>query len=146
MPWLLQSKLLKMIKLKDLLESRLNSEWDKKYPVAGHVVDGREVLPNVDNMSSIGASIGDDYTILKGIREVSMSEFAVSGRDHTVFGDNKITKLTQIIEHSKKTSPLIVVIDDEGPYILEGWHRISALKRLGAKSFPALVVVDHGDS
>ena len=33
-------------------------------------------------------------------------------------------------------------MDRKGPYILEGGHRYSALKLLGAKSFPALVVVD----
>jgi len=36
-------------------------------------------------------------------------------------------------------------VDEKGPYVLEGSHRISALKRLGAQSFPALVVVGLDD-
>ena len=34
---------------------------------------------------------------------------------------------------------------DKGPYILEGGHRFDALKLLGKKSFPALVVIDTSE-
>lgn len=130
-----------MIKLKEIITN--TDELDKKYPLAGRVVDGREILPNIDNTSSISASLGTNYSILKGIREVPMKDFpGVSGNDKSLSDDNKIGRLADIIGKSNKISPLIVVIDSEGPYILEGWHRISALKRLNAKSFPALVVVD----
>jgi len=44
------------------------------------------------------------------------------------------------------TSPLIVVIDSDGPYILEGATRIDAIYNLGIKTFPALVVIDKEDS
>jgi hypothetical protein len=37
---------------------------------------------------------------------------------------------------------VIVVIDSEGPYVLEGGYRFDALRELGAQSFPARVVVD----
>jgi hypothetical protein len=37
---------------------------------------------------------------------------------------------------------LIVAIDKQGPYILEGSTRIDALYNLGVKTFPALVVYD----
>ena len=138
----MRSNLHTMIKLKELLTN--TDEWEKKYPVAGRVVDGREVLPNVDNTSSISASLGDNYTILRHIREVPISDFhGVTGRDYDARTDDKIGRLADIIKQSNKISPLIVVVDSEGPYILEGWHRVSALKRLNAKSFPALVVIDH---
>lgn len=57
--------------------------------------------------------------------------------------EERITKdLAEQILLSKEVDPLIVVEDAEGPYILEGAHRFDALRELGAKSFPALVVLD----
>jgi hypothetical protein len=52
--------------------------------------------------------------------------------------------LAEEIKQSGEVNPLIVMIDEEGPYILEGGHRYDALKILGAKSFPAIVVIDEG--
>jgi hypothetical protein len=70
-------------------------------------------------------------------------EFNISGKSYSVENDKYIEQLTDKIRVSKQISPLIVVIDKEGPYILEGSHRIDALKRLDAKSFPALIVIDY---
>ena len=43
-------------------------------------------------------------------------------------------------------TPLIVVVGRDGiPYILEGSTRVEALAKLGAKSFPALVVIDQSE-
>lgn len=50
--------------------------------------------------------------------------------------------LAQEIERSGWVAPLIIVIDAEGPYILEGAHRFVALTLLGKTQFPALVVLD----
>lgn len=41
--------------------------------------------------------------------------------------------------------PLIVAVDDKGPYILEGGHRFVALGLLQIPTFPALVVIDQDD-
>jgi hypothetical protein len=130
-----------MIKLKSLITESSLEELDKKYPLAGSIVDGREVLKDIHNITSIGSSL-ENYKILKGIREVPMTDFQVTGRHYSVEGDKKIEQLSQAILQSNKISPLIVVVDSEGPYVLEGSTRIDALKRIKAKSFPALVVLD----
>jgi hypothetical protein len=133
-----------MIKLKSLLENKQEfiQQINSKYPVAGPEVDGREVLDDVDNTSSISASLYQWIT-LKGIREIPMDEFAdISTKHYSVQGTNWIAELARRIEETKTIMPLIMVVDHEGPYILEGSHRIKALKIIGAKSFPALVVID----
>jgi hypothetical protein len=136
-----------MIKLKNLilesgcLKKNTILTLDKKYVVAGPIVDGRKVLDNVDNTSSIGSSLSN-YIVLKGIRKVPMADFDVSGKHYSVSGDKRIQELARSIEYTRTIAPLIVVIDKDGPYVLEGSHRINALKRLNAKSFPALVVID----
>ena len=128
-----------MIKLRTLL---LEVQQFKEYPIAGKIVDGRTVLDNIDNTSSIGASLYH-YKVLNGIREVPMSDFEVSGKHYSVEGTQRIQQLATEIQQSQEISPLIVVVDKEGPYVLEGSHRLSALKLLNAQSFPALVVIDY---
>ena len=132
-----------MIKLKPLLHESVNvKDIIRKYPVAGSMVDGRSVLPNVDNMSSIGASLYH-YGILRKIREVPMSDFYATGKHYSSRGTDRIKELAAEIQQSNEISPLIVVIDSKGPYVLEGATRLEALHILGAESFPALVVVDY---
>jgi hypothetical protein len=118
------------------------------YPVikSDALVDGREQLnpDRVPNMSSIESSI-DNPQILPGIREVPMSDFTLTGKHYSVEGQKKIDALAESIKDSGKISPLIVVRDSEGAYILEGATRADALFKLGAKSFPAKVVLDIGD-
>ena len=128
-----------MIKLAEILE---NKPSFKEYPLAGEVVDGRTVLDNIDNTSSIGASLYH-YKVLDGIREVPMLDFHITGKHYSVEGTNRIQQLAKEIEWSKTISPLIVVVDKKGPYVLEGSHRLSAFKVINAKSFPALVVIDY---
>ena len=120
-------------------------ELDKLYPKAGAKVDGRTVLKNVDNMSSISATL-DEYEILKGIRVVKMKEF--DGPRSVFYAKDDFDKaraLAERIKQSKEISPLIIVIDNEGPYILEGAHRYVALYYLKAKLLPALIVVDEDE-
>ena len=114
------------------------------YPLAKSLVDGRKVLPNIDNVGSIGASL-DDYEVLDGIYEVPMRDFNFELHDLFYASDDirRTKELAKQIEVSNKISPLIVVIDQEGPYVLEGAHRLGALGLLGAKSFPALIVLDQ---
>ena len=55
----------------------------------------------------------------------------------------RLDNLEESIRVSKEITPLIIVIDKaEHPYVLEGGHRYDALRRMGVKSFPALVVID----
>lgn len=113
------------------------------YPLADAVVDGRRVLANVDNTDSIGATLVS-YSILPGIREVSMLDFpGITGFTYSAEINRSITELAQRIQDSNTISPLIVVVDRDGPYVLEGSKRVDALKRLGAKTFPAVVVIDE---
>lgn len=113
-----------------------------EYPRAPSVVDGRHVLDDIPNISSIESSLLD-YEVLPGIREVPMSDL---GGPKSVFyaADDfrRSSDLARQIGQSGQIKPLIIVVDRDGPYILEGAHRFVALHELGAKSFPALVVVD----
>ena len=121
------------------------SKLDRLYPVVKGKVDGRMVIDEVSNMSSISSTLYD-YTILPRVREVKMKEF---GGPRSVFyakdDFDKSRNLAERIKQSNKISPLIIVIDNEGPYILEGAHRYVALYYLKAKSFPAIVVVDNDE-
>lgn len=107
------------------------------YKLAGSVVSGLTVRDKVPNTGSISATFSK-YKILKGIREVPMSEF------NDEYDINTRTKeLAEQIKESEEINPLIVAIDNEGAYILEGSHRFDALGILKVKSFPALVVIDE---
>jgi len=114
---------------------------DRHFPMAGEIVDGRDVMSTVPNMGSIAASL-DDWETLDEIREVSFDDFDQYERS-SMQGLSKRTRLlAEQIQQNNRISPLIVVIDKEGPYVLEGGHRFDALGALGAKSFPAVVVVE----
>lgn len=113
---------------------------DKYKKVEGGEVDGLKVRDEVPNTGSITASF-TDYTVLPGIREIPMSEFEDSKPRPT----ERIQALADQIKESGEINPLIVAIDAEGPYILEGAHRFDALKLLDKQSLPALVVIDHGN-
>jgi hypothetical protein len=122
-----------------------DEELNNYYPRAGNRVDGRTVLDGVPNESSIDATLTNPE-ILPGIREVSMSYFpnVKTVRDWFTSKDDldRVDDLANRIKASGEISPLIVIHDNEGAYILEGAHRGAALTKLGAKSFPALVVLD----
>ena len=105
-------------------------------------ISGLKVLSDIPNTSSIEATFFDSET-LPGIREMQMSDF---GGPRTVFAASndfrRSEEIAESIKESKEIKPLIIAVDKEGPYILEGAHRFVALHNLGVKSFPALVVVD----
>lgn len=116
---------------------RVRSEWDWVYPRADKRVDGRSVGDHVPNRESIAASL-NDYDTLKGIREVKVADIGAPPERTP-----RILALAEAIRESGEVTPLIVVHDAEGPYVLEGSHRYSALALLGAASFPALVVIEY---
>ena len=110
-----------------------------KYLKAGKLVDGLQVKDETPNTDSIAATFSE-YEVLPGIRVVSFSEF--SGPDAPT---KRTQKLAADINDSGEISPLIVAIDKNGPYILEGAHRYDALQIIGKTEFPAMVVIDKSD-
>jgi hypothetical protein len=52
-------------------------------------------------------------------------------------------RLARTIAVTEEINPLIVGVDAEGPFIIEGAHRFVALCYLKKKEFPAIVVVEE---
>lgn len=122
--------------------SILIDSWDRKYPKAGAFVSGLSVVDDIPNTSSISSSF-ENWTELKGIREVPMSDFTFENFFYAANDFRRSREIAEQIKQSRSIKPLIIAIDDEGPYILEGAHRCLALHYLGIQSFPALVVIDE---
>ena len=129
------------------LRPAIETDWvalcDQKYPRAGAVISGLRVIDDVPNTSSIGSSF-EEYEILRGYRELSLSEFEYDPKTF-YYAKNDFERTRQIAEQIKSSGeikPLIIAVDQEGPWILEGAHRFLALHYLGIQSFPALVVMD----
>ena len=122
----------------------LDQHATHEYPLAGQTVGGLRVGDSVKNTGSISSSL-EDYKILKGIRSVPLSEFPGAAPRKMFYARNdleRVEELAQAIKHNGYIDPLIVVIDNEGPYVLEGGHRLAALYTLGVKELPAMVVHD----
>lgn len=119
------------------------SPWFIKYPKASDIVDGLKVGEIVKNQSSIPASFSK-YEIEKGIKSIPISDFKSSPTDLFRSADDlkRVSELAKQIKQNKYIDPLIVAVDEKGPYILEGGHRLGALNLLGIKNFPAMVVRD----
>jgi hypothetical protein len=124
----------------------------KKYPKAGSYVDGRLVRKDVPNTGSIDGYFGESET-LPGIRFVKMTSLGPAPKAGWLESlSPRIKQLAESIRESKEISPLIVGIPSSAgggpssaPFIIEGSHRIDALDYLGAKAFPAIVVVSYDD-
>jgi hypothetical protein len=124
-------------------EETYEPHFDHLYPRVqpGETVDSRIVREHVPNTHSLSATL-DNYQVLPGIRHVQMSHFPGAAAHHMFYSADdhqRVDHLSQQIHHSKEINPLIVVHDHEGPYVLEGGHRMASLHKLGAKSFPAMV-------
>lgn len=113
------------------------------FPLAGSTASGLTVLDSVPNRASIADTL-DDYKILKGVRELSFGLFDAPEEVsyYSASEKQRVKDLAAEIKNSGEIKPLIVVVDSEGPYILEGAHRFDALRELKLKTFPALVVFD----
>ena len=121
------------------------AEATDTYPKAGAIVSGLHVKRDVSvpNTDSISASL-TDYEVLPGIREIPVSDLGgEKSLSHSSSDVKRSKELAVRIKDSGQIVPLIVVVDKEGPYILEGAHRYDALVYLGIKSFPAMVVLDQ---
>jgi hypothetical protein len=114
---------------------------DLRYQHAPDRLDGLFVREHVPNLDSIDGYFAESET-LRGIRAVPMSDF---GGPRTVFyaADDfeRSERLADAIRSSEEISPLIVGVDAEGPFIIEGAHRYVALWYLKVREFPAVVVV-----
>lgn len=120
-------------------------DFDKLYPIAGDTVGGREVSDNVPNLDSISASV-PEWEELPGIRELRVDDFYEEGEMpyyYSVDKKERTLELAEALKDSDWIEPLIVVLEKEGLYVLEGATRIDALRELGEESFPALVIVDR---
>ena len=117
----------------------------KDYPKTAVSNGQLTILPSIPNTASIAASF-NRYKKLDGIREIALNAF--SDIDFYAKAEwERVKVLQEEIETSRSIKPIIAVLDEEdsyqSPYILEGAHRVAALKRLPwATSVPALVVLD----
>ena len=130
-----------------IIISNNTQNYDLLYPrLSSTNVCGLDVIQGpVPNTSSISSSL-TDYEELQGLRVVPLSAFEVTDAKDLFYAANDIDRvknLAQQIDHNKKITPLIVVHDNKGAYILEGGHRLAALKQLGITHFPAMVIVDN---
>lgn len=118
--------------------------FDELYPPIGDEVEGREIRLPVPNTDSISASF-TEWKVLDDIREMRIDDFFMEGQTPSYYSVDKRER-TQDLAEALKTSdwiePLIVGVDKDGPHILEGGHRIDALRELGEDTFPAMVVID----
>lgn len=117
------------------------NHFDNLYKRAGKFVDGREVLPDIPNTSSISSSL-NEYEILPVVRDFPIYGFGGKKSYYSGSDQKRVEMLAAQIDQSKKISPIIIVEEKDGPYVLEGGHRIAALVELKAKSIPALIVID----
>ena len=125
-------------------ENFSNDVLDKEYPIInGNEIEGLLIRSQIPNMGSIEASL-TNYEILDGIRQVSFASFTQMENlsYYSPDEERKTKELAEQIKYNKEINPLIVVVDDEGPYVLEGGHRFDALRELNIPSFPAKVVID----
>ncbi len=126
------------------LTSKLDSQGQSPEHYTG-TVGGLRVRTHIPNEDSMNGFPEETSTVLKGIREVPMSLFDKESLEAqpSKRASDTTQKLVDAIRASKEINPLIAVKDKKGWYILEGNHRAPALSKLGLKSFPAKVIVDH---
>jgi len=130
-----------------IIISNNTQNYDNLYPkLSGSQVCGLDVTQGpIPNTSSISSSL-TDYEELPGLRVVPLSAFDVTDAKDLFYAANDIDRVKNLakqIAQNKTITPLIVVYDNEGAYILEGGHRLAALKQLGITHFPAIVVLDN---
>lgn len=130
----------------EIEKSKIKNARNFKVVTPGETVSGLVVQKDVPNMGSIGATL-DNYEILRGIREVPRSAFDSEYVDSLNYDelDQRTKNLITQINRSKKINPVIVGIDNQGAYIIEGGHRFDALMSQGFESIPAVVVIDKSE-
>jgi len=115
-----------------------------EYPMAGSSIGNLRVSNEIPNLSSISATL-NEWEELPGIRKVPMKDFDFTSLHDLYYSKSdfdRVRELAKEIERNEYIDPLIVVIDCEGLYVLEGGHRLGALFILKKKAIPALIVLD----
>lgn len=127
---------------RSVVKNRLQKAFATVNP--GDKVSGLTVRKEVPNMGSIGATL-ENYEVLDGIRVVPITAFDKKYLDSLRKRgiDKRTSDLSDQIKQSKEINPLIVAIDNQGAYIIEGGHRFDALIMQGRDSVPAKVVIDN---
>lgn len=117
-----------------------------QFQVAQNLKDLSFMGPTESLLNSAQASFYD-FEISPGVRSIPIKMFEplIGGYD-SAHESKRIQDLTRAIQQSKQIEPLFVGLDPTGePYIMEGQHRVRALKALGYDQIPARVVVDMDD-
>jgi len=84
--------------------------------------------------------------VVPGVRSVQISDFGDLGGYSEKNEIARIKSLSNAIKESKEISPIFVGVEPSGEmFVMEGQHRIRALKSLGEKSIPAKIVVDFSE-
>jgi hypothetical protein len=106
----------------------------------GEQVGGYHVGDKIKNYGSYASSGIDD--IEQGIHRVPMSAFEVTHPNKLFYAKNDIDhvhRLAEQIKQNKYMDPLLVAMDEKGPYVLEGGHRLGAAHLLGMNEIPAMI-------
>lgn len=111
------------------------------YPVAISPLDGYVIREKIPNMPSIDATL-DYYHTLSKVRAFPTEGFSGSEYYKIIGGVQRVKDLAQEIQNNKEINPIIVVEEKDGPYVLEGGHRMSAFVDLGIPHIPALIVIN----
>jgi len=127
------------------------------YPPAGKAVDGLRVInkieiPDSDPSWPVYLAKLDIffYAVMEGFRKVPVKDFPNTPKQlmMTKDGVRAAHFVAHQIQSSRSISPLLVIVDSDGPYLLGGTMPFDdevvcvALKMLGVRHFPAMVVLD----
>jgi hypothetical protein len=123
---------------KSLLDSLQRSQ--------GGVKDLSLMPPTESVLNSAQASFYD-FEIAPGVRNVPIKNLEPFLPGYESPNElRRIESLAGQIRESKEIEPLFIGVDPTGiPYIMEGQHRIRALKSLGYDEVPARIVIDMDD-
>jgi hypothetical protein len=114
---------------------------------AGDALGGYIAGSDVANTDSISASLEPGYIVEPGFQKIPLAQFyggKKPSRAYSVSEQHRTDTLALKIIESGRMDPLIIVIDNEGPYVLEGGHRLDAAYQIpGATHVPAMVVREY---
>jgi hypothetical protein len=106
----------------------------------GEKVGGYHVGEKINNYGSYESS--GISKVLPGIHKVPMSSFETTHPNDLFYAKNdhdRVRHLAEQIKQNKYLDPLLVAMDEKGPYVLEGGHRLGAAHLLGMKEIPAMI-------
>ena len=136
----------------------INSYYDDATPRQRDELDNLPTISSFHGMNFISVkglidtanSTYNDQEIARGIREVSIDDSYIDINKNLYSSAKEksyIMRLADEIKNNEKIEPLILGLEPDGEtWVIEGQHRIRALKQLGFNTFPAVIVVSmEGD-